>query len=293
MMRIIKCLAPMVVMALCALAAGPASAQGDSVFEEGYCRDSAALDDQASLALIRSVSPHLVKEVNGKLEGAVPLREISKEKALQLMAGSESRRHGIIDFLLDSEFGAGCVYYLGAETLRVVNEKFDLDLTTPIKGWDENSKAFNMTAMIVGQSRLVITYDRSRIRYYSEKNRRKLSINGAIRMTMGLTTEDNRPVKLLYNVGNLEVDTGFPFGWEDVEAMRQTRGVVQSYVLGAWRGNSPVVPIARRDAVPEGYWADSAAVPPAAQSRLPIDLSFSSLESLRRLSEVRSPFLGH
>ncbi|MBI5623853.1 MAG: hypothetical protein HY924_08750 [Elusimicrobia bacterium] len=250
--------------------------------------------DQASLASLRQVFPDYVRSSDGILTPAVEVRELSKEAAIGLMAESSRRSFGILDFLTDVEFRSECVYYFSAETLRTVYELYDMDLGTPLAGTDENGQPFRMTAMVAGRGRVGLLYDRERVTYFNSRSRRKLSFRRAVHIDLSLTSDG--AVKLLSRINGLSVDTGFPYGWEDVEAMRQVGGKVQSYVLGKWRSPSAVIPIAQRPAMRSDVMTarcGSGTCPlPAPEAAIGLRADFGSLETLRRLTEARAPFRG-
>ncbi|MFA6318002.1 MAG: hypothetical protein WC943_11330 [Elusimicrobiota bacterium] len=289
----IKSLAPVTLWLGLSSMAMPVLAQNDSIFPQGYCRDSAPIADQASLQAIRQVFPDDVKAVGNTLVPAVPLRELSRDAALSLMAESSKRLYGVADFLTDPEFRSECVYYLGAEALKAVHEVYDMDLGTPLGGVDQNNQPYSMLVMIVGQGKVGLLYDRERVTYFNKRARRTLSFRKNVYLDLSLS--DDCGIKFLNRIRGLSVDTGFPYGWENIEAMRQTSGRVQSYVLGKWRSPTPVIPIAMRSAVnAEVMTAKAASFEEIALPATAVSLQadFSSLETLRRLTEARLPFKG-
>ncbi|MBI4679194.1 MAG: hypothetical protein HY748_16585 [Elusimicrobia bacterium] len=272
---------------------GQASALDGSLFPEGYCRDTAPLVNQAALGVVAQIFPAYVDNVAGSLAGAVPLREIPKDKALALMAESSLRRYGIADFLTDAEFRGDCVYYLGEDTLKAVYDAFEMNIATPLAGLDRDEHPFRMTAMVVGRDKVGLLYDRERVTYYNERSRRTLSFRQKVFLDLGLSEDGS--VKYLDRINGLSVDTGFPYGWESIEAMRQTGGKVQSYVLGKWRSPTPVHPIAQRPSKSDMMVAgcsnpEVCGMPAPAATAISLRMGFSSLDALRGLSESKTPF---
>lgn len=294
-MRIIKSLTPIAVWGVLSFSSGPAAALDGSLFPEGYCRETSPVTNQASLAAIAQVFPDYVMNTGGYLTEKVPLREIPVEKAVEIMAKASDRRYGLADFLTDPEFRATCVYYFSAATLASVYEKFDIDIATPLQGTDEDDKPFHMTAMVVGQSKLGVLFDRDRVTYYNEHSDRTLSFRRTVYVDPVLSADGS--IKYLSRIRNLSVQTGFPYGWENIEALRQMNGKVQTYVLGKWRSSTPVVPIAQRPAMDSDTMVACAdrprcGLPAAAFAPVPMRMEFSSLDALRRMTEMRAPFKG-
>ncbi|MBI5882923.1 MAG: hypothetical protein HZB91_07460 [Elusimicrobia bacterium] len=254
------------------------------------------MTDQASLAVVAQLFPNYVSNEAGRKAEKVPLREVSLEKSLEIMADASTRRFGLADFLTDKEFRGDCVYYFSAATLSKVYERFDIDIATPLHGVDENDRPFNMTAMVLGRSRVGVLFDRDRVTYYNERSDRTLSFLKTV--YLDLTLSDDGNIKYLASIRNLEVHTGFPYGWEPIEALRQMNGKVQTFVLGKWRSSAPVVPIAQRPTLnsdvlvarcPDG---PGCSLPAAAFTPVPLRVDFTSLESLRRMTEMTAPFKG-
>ena len=225
-----------ILIAVAAFLALPVSARGSSLMPHGFCESLPLVTDPAVLAEIQAAEPRF----------AADLRDMTPEAAVRILDEAGARRYSAMDFMGDPGFLSGCLYYLGPETLAAVDRTFVMDLATPLSGSSTGSGPFRMRFMLVGQSRLAMVYERDAIRYYNARADRMMGVGRTVHFT--IRRDSDRGIVSLADIRNLQVDTGFPFGWEDIEVVRQRAGHVETYVLHTWHEGARSSPIVRRGA---------------------------------------------
>ncbi|MDD5656475.1 MAG: hypothetical protein PHF00_04375 [Elusimicrobia bacterium] len=213
----------------------PASAR-ESIFPPGFCGDNSVV------------------------------REISSEEAVNLIGEASRRKLNSLQFLADPGFASGCVYNIGPAALEAIDNAFIMDLATPLSGKATNGQVFRMKSMVLGRSKLKMTYDRDRVEYYNKRSDRTLGLGRTVSMEV-LVSLDEKTI-WLNNVQKLQVST--LIGWYDVERVRQSDGRIESYVRNDWREGIPATAIVRRAA--------------ASAARIAVWPAMPSLELLGRLS---------
>ncbi|MFC1679781.1 hypothetical protein ACFL2T_06175 [Elusimicrobiota bacterium] len=227
---------------------GPVSAAEASVLPEGLCAALPPVTDENILQDVLDTAPHLFKEVSYRVyQLSVPVRAIPEDLGVEILEGARVKGWTAIDFISDAGFRGECAYYLSEATIKALDDNFTMHMATPFSGQTTDRKTFRMRAMVLGRSQLSMRYARNRTRYYNSRSKRTLSLKRTVHFDIQVSDQSGERIQYLDNVRNMEVQTGFPFGWEPIERIRKREGKVHSWVLGKWRGGAAALPIGRKD----------------------------------------------
>jgi len=158
---------------LLALLLAAAQAAATPVFPDRLCEDlpTAGADVQA---WAREAAPDLA---------AAPVRELGSEEALALFQRAAETGWGSVETFTSDAFRGECVFYLSGDTMRGVDEKYDLDLVTVVRGTDEDGRDFAMSGILAGRGKLLLFYERGDIAYYSEREERAFELDARVEVT--------------------------------------------------------------------------------------------------------------
>jgi len=139
---------------------------GADVFPERMCERLPEVDAQVK-AWVAEAAPELAR---------IPVREMAEQTALDLFHRAARAGWGGIDLFTADVFREPCAFYLSRKTLRALDEAFEFDLVTVIRGEDEQGREFEMLAMIAGRGKLRVFYDRSGIVYRNQREGRDFEL---------------------------------------------------------------------------------------------------------------------
>jgi hypothetical protein len=178
---------------------------------------------------VARVAPELVQ---------VRVRELPEQTALDVFGRAAAAGWGSVEALTQSVFREPCTFYLSREALRAVDEAFDLDLLTVIRGHDTKGQDFEMTAILVGSGKLVVFYDRDGIVYRNEKLSRDFKLASRVEF-------DTPATGVLDNVQGLCAKVRL-LGCVRIRSVLQA-GQTLKVEAGAFTSEIPVKPILARE----------------------------------------------
>jgi hypothetical protein len=143
-----------------------AAALGGDVFPERMCERLPEVDPVVK-AWVAEVAPEL---------SHVAVRELPRQAALDVFHRAARVGWGGIDLFTNDVFREPCAFYLSRQTLLALDEAFDFDLLTVIRGKDESGREFEMLGMIAGRGKLRTFYDRSGIVYRNKEEQREFEL---------------------------------------------------------------------------------------------------------------------
>jgi len=145
-------------MIITALLLAALSAEAE-VFPERMCENLPEVKPEVR-AWVAQVAPELAQ---------VSVRELPEKTALDIFDRAAAAGWGSVDVLTNNVFREPCPFYFSGKALRAVDNDFDLDLVTVIRGHDRKGQDFEMTALLAGRGKLVALYDRDGIVYRNER----------------------------------------------------------------------------------------------------------------------------
>ncbi|MFH2201598.1 MAG: hypothetical protein ABIJ96_00640 [Elusimicrobiota bacterium] len=219
----------------------------ESVLPPDLCASLPQVTDQSALLdVLRGAPDFFAKTGKNSYRLKVDLREIPDAVAFDIIDDAAQKGWGAVDFVADPGFQGECAFYLRAATLRLIDEAFVVDLTTPLSGVDELGNPFWMKAMILGRRQAALVFEQDHVSYFNARAKRMMAFLRSVRIKVRRTEEGGSPVVYLDDLRGLSVQTGFPFGWENIERIRLAERRLYSWVLGQWRSGEPVVPLTRK-----------------------------------------------
>lgn len=180
---------------LFALLAAPAF--GLPIFPAQDCSSFPAAPPEAAAA---------IAQVDPKLAGG--LRELPAELVLALTARAVALGKGSIELLTDDGFRGECAFYLSQATLHAVDDRYDLELITVIRGVDKKKRPFSMLGMWAGRGRTHVLYDRDGVRFRHPAHERDFKLSRWIHLSMPRLGryEDMRGILVpVFLLGDLEI----------------------------------------------------------------------------------------
>lgn len=244
------------VLALAAAAFVSPAFAADSVLPPDACKTFPAVRDIESLRAVLRAAPHFFKQVEkNRYRLIVPLVEIPEEAGVSIMDRTSDKGWSGVQFVADPQFRGQCAFYIRASTLKVLDEKFLLDLATPLSVTDQSGKTSTMLTMVLGRNQVSLYYNLKRTKYYNPRAKRTLSYKQRVYFGVTVAPKNGGQEIYLEDINGLSVNTGFPFGWESIAKIRLKQGRLHSWVLGKWRGGDPAIPI-RRIKSAQTFWAE-------------------------------------
>jgi hypothetical protein len=145
-----------------------------------------SLEAQVFSAPLCANLPEVTPEVKIWVAGVAPelaevqVRELPEQTALDVFGRAAAAGWGSVEVLTQDVFREPCTFHLSREALRAVDEAFDLDLLTAIRGHDTKGQDFEMAAILVGSGKLVVFYDRDGIVYRNERLSRDFTLSSRV-----------------------------------------------------------------------------------------------------------------
>jgi len=233
----------------------PAGASDGSVLPPGLCERLPEISDPDELRDVLRAAPQFFKKgTDGVYRPIVSIRSVPRSVAVEILDNAAAKGRGGIEFVSDAGFRGDCAFYVRSDVVEVLDEVFYLNLATTLSGVDTDRRSFRMKAMILGRNQVSFVYPR-KVRYENREIGRTFSLGRSVGFKVKVEGGGSSETIYLNDARNLEVQTGFPFGWEKLERIRQQGGQLHSYVLGKWRGGRKVEPIRRHETVAAGFHA--------------------------------------
>ena len=110
---------------------------------------------------------------------AAAVRVVSAEAADAFMRRAVDARTTYLDFLSDEVFRRKEIYYAPADVLNAVHRKY-VSGTMPVQGRSEKDEDFQMQALVMGQGRVDILYDRDGFTFAEGDQRFKIERGGRV-----------------------------------------------------------------------------------------------------------------
>ncbi|MEW6271207.1 MAG: hypothetical protein AB1689_18145 [Thermodesulfobacteriota bacterium] len=170
----------------------------------------------------------------------VPVRELAVDAALDLFRRAAEAGWGSVELFTRDVFREPCVFYLHRDTLRSVDESFELDLVTAVRGTDEDGRPFEMAAILAGNGKLLLFYERGGIVYFNEREQRSFELASRVELE---TPARGR----LEEVRGLCAEVAL-LGCVDIESLVK-EGDTITVEAGPFTTESRVTPIKLRDPV--------------------------------------------
>jgi hypothetical protein len=208
-----------------------ATALAGDVFPPRMCEQLPEVDP-AVKAWVAEVAPELAR---------VPVRELPEPAALGVFRRAVRVGWGGIDLFTNDVFREPCAFYLSRQTLLALDNAFEFDLLTVIRGRDESGRKFEMLAMIAGRGKLRTFYERSGIVYRNDDEQREFELASRVEF-------DTPASGRLENVRGLCTKV-LLLGCLKIRSLIKENAAVEIRA-GAFSTESPLTPIKLRAAPP-------------------------------------------
>jgi len=177
----------------CVLLLGtPAFSQTLSPLPKDWCTTLPPLDAELK-AWVDSNAP--------ELKGAAG-REVTFGAALPVLEQAASGRMSALELFTADWVRDDCAFFISMETLRRLEEVFELYLLTPFSGSDTRGRPFHTTALVFGRGNLIQFYDVSNFQYRHPHFREIFAYEAVIR--------EKTPARGLLEISGVRGPFGLP-----------------------------------------------------------------------------------